>query len=520
MSDSQDTDIVDQDAVPATGDAGSHTFLLIEIDGGRYAIWLKELVEIIVMPTVVRMPLGPRPLSGLANLRGNVLPVVDLARALGCETLDDHESRLVVVCRTPELVGLSIQHVDQIVSAVDADIEPVGPEAAPEGDVPRFIEGLLRVPRSDNRYMILSVENLMDYYAYKAPPGARAPNVSAPAPPSRSSNKEIDTATFLVLRSGTDLVAMPVLQVGKILPCPDDLVMLPALNGENARFATIDGQSIPAADLRTIMSHGQADPSCQRQLMVFHEGQSSDANHFGLIIDDVLEVITVPTDDIRPSSEVAGTRGEDRLIDGVINREEAGDIVLIMSVSELTEFYTDMRPPAAPLSRIDQGESTMENTSPETGADTVQAVIFMLGKEEYGVPITDVQEIICLPEQMTSVPQSPDWFEGIVNLRGTILPVVELRVRVGMERLHDVNLRQALVLCSGQSQTGFIVDQIVDVITLPESAFRPALEDLSDAGVPIKHIVNVESEERVIMMLDVELVMGRVGDAQNRAAVA
>ena len=162
----------------------------------------------------------------------------------------------------------------------------------------------------------------------------------------------------------------------------------------------------------------------------------------------------------------------------------------------------------------------MENTSPETGADTVQAVIFMLGKEEYGVPITDVQEIICLPEQMTSVPQSPDWFEGIVNLRGTILPVVELRVRVGMERLHDVNLRQALVLCSGQSQTGFIVDQIVDVITLPESAFRPALEDLSDAGVPIKHIVNVESEERVIMMLDVELVMGRVGDAQNRAAVA
>ena len=70
-----------------------------------------------------------------------------------------------------------------------------------------------------------------------------------------------------------------------------------------------------------------------------------------------------------------------------------------------------------------------------TVQDDLQLVIFRLGAEEFGVPIMAVQEIVRVPEQLTKVPRTPAFVEGVINLRGAVLPVIDQRSRLGLPAL-------------------------------------------------------------------------------------
>lgn len=133
----------------------------------------------------------------------------------------------------------------------------------------------------------------------------------------------------------------------------------------------------------------------------------------------------------------------------------------------------------------------------------IQIVVFRLCGAEYGVPIAAMREILPVPERLTRVPRAPDALEGLMNLRGSILSVIDLRRRLGLGGTRPEDA-QIVVLETGATQTGFIVDAAVEVLRAPASAVRPGVgEDGAEAG-PVRHVLNLDDGTggRMILLLD------------------
>jgi len=135
----------------------------------------------------------------------------------------------------------------------------------------------------------------------------------------------------------------------------------------------------------------------------------------------------------------------------------------------------------------------------------LQLVSFKVGDEEFGVDILKVQEINRMIE-ITQVPDSPPDVEGVVNLRGKVIPVVDLRKRFGLtSREETIHTRIIVVELTNQT-VGFIVDEVKEVLRIPSSVMEPP-PDLA-VGRNADYIIGIgKLDNRLLTLLDLEKVM-------------
>ena len=145
------------------------------------------------------------------------------------------------------------------------------------------------------------------------------------------------------------------------------------------------------------------------------------------------------------------------------------------------------------------------NHSHQSHGELLQLVSFHVGGEEFGLDILRVQEIIRV-QQLTRVPNSPDFVEGVINLRGKVIPVVALRKRFGLETLaQDKQTRIVVVEVKG-TVLGFMVDSVSEVLRIPADTVEapPRL-----GKVEREYVSGVgKLNDRLLILLDVDRLMG------------
>lgn len=110
----------------------------------------------------------------------------------------------------------------------------------------------------------------------------------------------------------------------------------------------------------------------------------------------------------------------------------------------------------------------------------VQMIIFRLGNEEYSVPIISVQEII-MPQRPTHIPKSPSWVEGVINLRGHIIPVIDGKKKFSLEGNNEnIDNSRIIVLDVEHEIIGLIVDEVSEVIHLKIEDIEPTPVDMGE----------------------------------------
>ena len=141
-----------------------------------------------------------------------------------------------------------------------------------------------------------------------------------------------------------------------------------------------------------------------------------------------------------------------------------------------------------------------------TTADTLQIVVFALQDNEFGIDIAQVREIDRLVP-ITRVPRVPAHVEGIINLRGQLVPVVDLRTRLGMPHATPTKFARIIVAEIGARSIGMIVDEVREVVRIPIDQIAKSegvLEGLANEFIGALGKV----DERLIILLDVEKVLG------------
>ena len=130
---------------------------------------------------------------------------------------------------------------------------------------------------------------------------------------------------------------------------------------------------------------------------------------------------------------------------------------------------------------------------------------FKLGAEEYGIDILRVQEIRSY-EKPTRIANAPDFVKGVVNLRGVIVPIIDMRLKFKLERVDYDAFTVVIVLNIGQRVVGMVVDAVSDVITLTPEQLRPVPE--FNSAIASDHLLAIGSvEDRMLILVDIETLM-------------
>lgn len=155
--------------------------------------------------------------------------------------------------------------------------------------------------------------------------------------------------------------------------------------------------------------------------------------------------------------------------------------------------------------------------------DTVQLVTFQVGSEEYGLDINSITEVV-RPQKITPLPRMPEFVEGVINLRGIIIPAVDLRKRFGLATIHDDLRKMRMIITKGavpdstgtrQELLGLVVDRVEEVLHVPKKDIERAPE--AATGEQVDFITGMgKVGDRLIILLDIARILSQ----QERSALA
>ncbi|MCX7173301.1 MAG: chemotaxis protein CheW [Proteobacteria bacterium] len=150
-------------------------------------------------------------------------------------------------------------------------------------------------------------------------------------------------------------------------------------------------------------------------------------------------------------------------------------------------------------------ESTSRQSAAEDGGHAQEYLTFTLGPEEYAIDILKVQEIRGY-DAVTTIANAPAFIKGVVNLRGTIVPIVDLRIKFGIGNVEYTPFTVVIILNISGRVVGIVVDSVSDVTMLRQEQIRATPEFAST--VDTKFILGLGAlEERMLIVVDIERLM-------------
>jgi purine-binding chemotaxis protein CheW len=155
---------------------------------------------------------------------------------------------------------------------------------------------------------------------------------------------------------------------------------------------------------------------------------------------------------------------------------------------------------------LQTSERRTDTTTAAGNAGTPREYLtFRLGNEEYGIDILKVQEIRGY-DAVTGIANAPAFIKGVINLRGIIVPIVDLRIKFNVGRAHYDPFTVVIILNIGKRVVGVVVDSVSDVLTLSAGQVKPAPEFA--ATLNTEHITGLGTvDERMLILVDIERLM-------------
>ena len=146
-----------------------------------------------------------------------------------------------------------------------------------------------------------------------------------------------------------------------------------------------------------------------------------------------------------------------------------------------------------------------------------QVVIFRVGNEQYGVDIASVESIIKM-QAITAVPHAPMFVEGVTNLRGIILPVIDLRNRFGLPRIDTTKDSRIIVISLDGTKLGMVVDAVSEVLSIPDGTVEPPSPLVSTLDTAfISGIAKLDG--RLVILINLEKVFSRSEKEELQASL-
>ncbi|MGU3387920.1 chemotaxis protein CheW [Methylobacterium sp. D53M] len=524
----------DAPASAATGrseTASALQFVTFHVARETYAVPLAEVQEIIRLPDMVDVPLAPPALVGLANLRGSVLPVASLRRLFELpDRVHDDAARVVVVGQgsgdgggAGGTSGFVVDRMASVITAEPGEIE--GTDGLTATAATELLAGVIKRPAGI--VLIIDLGRLLQRSGSGragAEGGSGGRNAVGPIEAGGAASvrpegeaglsDEIQLVSFEL--AGQEY-ALPIEQVQEIVQVPDRVSELPKAERHVIGVINLRDRLLPLVSLRALFGLPGVPLGEQNRIVVVASRRS--AGSVGIVTDTVKEVLRVPRAVVDPLPDLLAQGDALREVEAICRLGGGKRLVSILSAARLFAT-TGIAAGLAGLGAAEEGpvQERQTATGPTRADEEEQFVVFRLADEEYGVPIDAVHEIVRVPEQLTHVPRTPGFIEGIVNLRGAVLPVVDQRRRFRLPEAARNDRQRIMVFAIAGVRTGFIVDSVSEVLKIPRSAIVPAPDLAQDDDSAVERVANLAAAKRIILMVNVDRLLSRHELADLQAA--
>ncbi len=473
-----------------------------------FAVDMAPVQEIIRLPDVVRVPLAPSTLDGLANLRGKVLPIISLRRMFGFDEQEHDDATRAVVIDVGQPLGFVVDRVASVVGVEPAQIESV--DSIRSTVDTELLSGLIKNVGGHEMVMVLDFEKLIQREFSQIAAIAKTANLSGGLPSSSDNKddddeKESDELQLVSFAIAEQEYAINIADVQEIVQIPDTIIHVPRSESHVIGVMTLRNRLLPLVDLRRMFALSNRKLDEKSRIVVLAFGNAS----VGVAVDSVSEVLRVAKSYVDAMPTLLAKDGGLSEIAQICRLNDGKRLVSIITARHLFD-HSAIKEALNTVSDLDQNTGNENTEVDEALDDDEQVVIFRLDKEEFGVPINSVQEIVRVPEELIHVPKAPKFVEGVINLRGTVLPVIDLRLRLGMVREERSDRQRIMVFLLAGVRTGFIVDSVAEVLKIPKTVIEPAPQLSGEQGKLLSRMANMEKQKRMVQLLDPEhLVEGK-----------
>ena len=483
---------------------GTQQFVTFIAGNEVFAADMVPVKEIIRVPDVVRVPLAPAALEGLANLRGKVLPIISLRRLFGFPELPHDDSTRALVVDVGQPLGFVVDRVSSVVGVDASHIEDVGSIRTTVNT--EVLSSLIKDVGGHAMIMVLDFAKLIEREFSQI--AAISKNTSAAgAVQASAQSEEEDLSDELQLVSfdvdGQEY-AIAIEDVQEIVQVPEAVIHVPHSESHVLGVMTLRSRLLPLVNLRSMFALPHRDVDEKSRIVVLTLNGVS----VGVVVDAVSEVLRVSKSGVDALPAMLAREGNLAEVTSICRLDNGKRLVSIITARNL--FGHSVIKEA--LSAVNETEQEIERESTnleDSLDDDEQVVIFRLDKEEFGAPIASVQEIVRVPEQLIRVPKAPSFVEGVINLRGTVLPVIDLRLRLGLKQVERTDRQRIMVFLIADVRTGFIVDQVAEVLRIPKAAIEPAPQLSAEQSRLLSRMANLEKQKRMVQLIDPPHLMAK-----------
>lgn len=469
-----------------------------------FAFPVDRVQEIIRVPSTVKVPMTPPALIGLTNLRGVVLPIVDLRRAIGLEEVTYDDASRVMVIHASDTFGLVVDRVAQVLNVPQDKVEPA--DAVEKTMHTDLLKGVIKNFGNEELIQLIDPDTVLARHFPPAEEGraSHLASAMAAAQTAPEGETEDDVVQLVSVTLDDEEYAFNLGEVDEIVRVPAQIARVPGTSSEVIGLINLRNRLLPLVSLRECFGlEAQPQSDSNRVVILRMQDQDGGEMRIGVVVDRVREVLRVSSSvqDKVPAGMNRDRRDE---IEAICKLEEGKRLVSVLSPAALFDGVSIKEALAQAAeqdgSNADTDEDDMAQDNSE--AEEIQMVVYNLDGEDYGVDIHQVQEIIRVPERLVKVPRAPATVEGVINLRGMVLPVVEMRRRFGLDTIERNDRQRILVLNVNDTRTGYIVDSVTEVLRVPNSALDVPPRLSEEADRLVGRVANFDGGNRMVLVLE------------------
>ncbi|MFZ5592068.1 MAG: chemotaxis protein CheW [Bacillota bacterium] len=458
-----------------------------------FGIELEYVREIIRLPEMVRVPGTPHYFSGLANLRGNILPVIDGRKRFNIpDVVETDATRVVVLEYRGETIGYIVDRMSEVINLENATEDTLCAARGRE-------ELISRVIKSDDGSTMVMVINIEVLFPRLEGAGSAHYSGAAVLEKQNEAAGQEELKQFVGFRLAEEEYAVAIETVQEIVRVPDRISRSPGFPHYMDGLFSLRRRTVPMLNLRRFFDLPDRPYDDRARVLVLNLGVNEKKMVVGLGVDSITEVLRFTAEEIEPLPELL--RGDDtKNLTGVCKLGEGKRLIYLLD----------------PHSILSEGEINLDGSGDEETeagperrvVSEEQFVIFHLQEEEYAVNIQSVKEIIRPPE-IVRVPRAPAYVEGVINIRGTILPVINLRLKLSLPARENDDRSRIVVVDMNGVPTGLVVDAVREVRKIAADQIAPVPAVLGahlDTGY-LQGVVRSADSQRSILLLKLQSVL-------------
>jgi len=443
------------------------------LDGVEFGLDIAKVQEITHRTTITQVPGSPSFVIGVLNLRGQIIPVIDSRLRFHLEPSEITSStRVIVIDLAGQTTGLQVDAVAEVVRLDDFSLRETPPLVA--GVHSDYLAGMVL---AGNRLITLidlneilnseefgQRESLMQNAAAAGTGMAWSHSMEG----DREEEEVENDLPFVTFGLGKESFGINLERVEEIVELPP-VTKIPDAPEYVHGVICIRDKVLPLLNLFKMFNveplhkeHEEHNTHSDTSMVILLTIGNA---KLGVVVDCIQEIIRVRERDLLPSPQTLKEDESNRL-EGVVMRSDR--MVSILKVVEILSHEDQQK-----LATMSQNLGIQEIVDTETSStEEISVIAFSIDKEVYGLELQEVREIIMVG-MITSVPRAPSFIQGVLNLRGEIIPVIDLRLRFGLEHHDATELSRIIVTPINSVFTGLIVDSVAEVKNIDKKLLEP-----------------------------------------------